>query len=378
MGAAATLAGGFVVMQVAFSGPAESDRHGAPPQSAEPRQPSPSTARVDGGYLISATELADRARQAEAGIEPYRSALDQLMAEADRALEGEPRPVNPLSRRDDRFLRDTRDAYTLALAWVASGQERYAERSADFINAWATNVDETRDTCRESGGRDCVTSLVVSRSAPAFVFAADLLAGADAWSTADDLRFKDWLADVVLPAASHRTNNWGDAGTFMRLVVADYVGDTNEFRSAIDDWRSLMDLVTSAGQIPEETRRGSLGLLYTQGAISYKAAAAAIAARRGVDLWTYEGALGGTLRDAIDTLTRYWDDHDAWPWHDGRLDTPSVDPAWEIIYQRWPDQRYARLFAESRPFGAVNPSAIVWTTLTNGVPIEDSQSSSSP
>lgn len=333
----------------------------------------PAPAGAKGGYLGSAAELAERARLAAAGVEPYRSAVEQLMAEARRAVESEPRPVNPLSGRNDRFLRDTRDAYTLALAWVISGEEQYAERSAEFIDAWVRDVDETRDTCRESGGRDCVTSLVVSRNAPAFVFAADLLAGADAWSVEQDQRFKDWVVDIVLPAASNRPNNWGDAGTFMRIVATDYVGDASGFSSAVDDWRSRMDLVTSAGQIPEETRRGSLGLLYTQGAISYKVAAAAIAERRGIDLWTYEGALGGTLRQAIDTLVRYWDDHDAWPWHDGGLDTPSVDPAWEIIYQRWADPRYARLFSDSRPFGAINPSAVIWTTLTNAEPIEDSQ-----
>ena len=232
-------------------------------------------------------------------MEPYRSAVDQLMVEAERAAEDEPRPVNPLTGRNDRFLRDTRDAYTLALAWATSGEERYAERAAEFIKAWVSNAHETRDACPESGGSDCVTSLVVSRNAPAFVFAADLISGADAWSVADDLRFKDWLVSVVLPAASHRTNNWGDAGTFMRIAVADYVGDVDEFDSAIDDWRSQMDMVTALGQIPEETRRGSLGLLYTQGAISYKVAAAAIAERREEPVVPHDQFIAELKRDGL-------------------------------------------------------------------------------
>jgi hypothetical protein len=308
---------------------------------------------------------------AREGLEPYASAVNDLLEEADRAVERDPQPVNPLSQSKDRFLDDTRNAYTLALAWVVSDDDRYARRSAEFIMAWTEGVDQTRDTCPDRGGSDCATSLLVSRNAPAFVFAADLLEGSGALSPEDDARLKYWLADLSLPAASERTNNWGDAGTFMRLAVAAYVGDSAAFTTAVDDWRSLMDLVTAEGEIPEETRRGSLGLLYTQGGISYKVGAAVIAKRRGIDLWTYEGKEGGTLRAAIDTFARYWEDPEAWPWHDGRLEIPSVDPAWEMIYHRWPEPAYARIFAQERPFGATNPSAIVWTTLTHGAPLAE-------
>jgi alginate lyase len=327
------------------------------------------------GYLVSADELRERAALARDGIEPYRGAVDDLLAEAANALTRVPQPVNPLSPRKDRFLDDTRDAYTLALAWVVTGDDRYARQSADFITAWVDGVHETRDTCPDTGGSDCATSLLVSRCAPAFVFAATLLEGSDALTVGDDERLRAWLSDLILPAASKRTNNWGDAGTFMRLAVADYVRDGAEFAAAIDDWRASMDLVTADGQIPEETRRGSLGLLYTQGAISYKVGAAVIAERRGVDLWNYEGSAGGTLRAAIDTLATYWLDPTAWPWHDGRLSIPNVDPAWEFIYQRWPEPAYARIFAPARPLGATNPSAIVWTTLTDGEPIDDGSAS---
>jgi hypothetical protein len=329
---------------------------------------------VGDGYLVSADQLREHAALARDGIEPYRAAVDDLLAEAEKALTREPQPVDPLSPRKGRFLDDTRDAYTLALAWVVTGDDRYAQRSAEFIMAWVDGVHATRDTCPDTGGSDCATSLLVSRCAPAFVFAATLLDGSGALAVADEERLRGWLAELILPAASKRTNNWGDAGTFMRLAVADYVGDGAEFAAALDDWRASMDLVTADGQIPEETRRGSLGLLYTQGAISYKVGAAVIAERRGVDLWSYEGSAGGTLRAAIDTLATYWLDPGAWPWHDGRLSIPNVDPAWEIIYQRWPMPAYARIFVPARPLGATNPSAIVWTTLSHGEPIDGTAS----
>lgn len=343
-----------------------------PGRTVDPADTSPTmTGTANSGSLITQAELRDRAQLARDGSEPYGTAVEQLIEEADLALDREPEPRNPLTEREGRFLEDTQDAYTLALAWTVSGDDRYARRSADFIMAWVDQVDRTTDTCIDDGGRDCATSLLVSRCAPAFVFAAEQLEGSGALSSEDVQRLKDWLKGVILPAASERTNNWGDAGAFMRLAVADYVGDNTTFMAATEQWRELMDLVTAEGQIPEETRRGSLGLLYTQGAISYKVAAAVIADRRGVDLWNYEGTNGGSLRAAVDTLAHYWENPRSWPWHHRKPDMPSVDPAWELIYQHWPDPAFARILGPKRPFGAANPSAIIWTTLTHGEPLDD-------
>jgi len=330
---------------------------------------------VGTGYLTSADELKRRAEMGRRGQEPQATAMKDLLAEADAALVREPQPRNPLTwRQNGRFLPDTQDAYTLALAWVVSNDERYARRAAEFITAWVSGVDQTSDTCTDRGGSDCATSLLVSRAAPGFVFAADLLHGSGALSVDDESRLKSWLTRLILPAASERTNNWGDAGNFMRLAVAAYIGDGAEFNAAIDGWRAGMDMVTSEGQIPEETRRGSLGLLYTQGAISFKVGAAAIAERRGINLWDYHGKNGGTLRLAVDTLARYWVNPKSWPWHKGHLEIPNVDPAWELIYHRWPDPAFARIFGPARPLGPANTSAIIWTTLTRGEPLQGSAS----
>lgn len=344
------------------------------PPSASPVVAFPSSTIALGasnGYLVTRDELAKRAEMARDGLEPYATAVTHLLQEADQALRRDPRPQDPLKNDSDEFLADTQDAYTLALAWSVTEDERYARKAAGFIMAWVEGVEDTRHTCTAAGGRECATSLLVSRCAPAFVFAARLLDGSGAVSDEEKSRLRSWMAKLILPAASERANNWGDAGAFMRLTVADYVEDQGAFLAAVDQWRAMMDLVTADGQIPEETRRGSLGLLYTQGAISYKVAAATIAGRRGIDLWGYRGRNGGTLREAIDYLVRYWEDPEDWPWYHREQVIPSVDPAWELIFQRWPHPAYARILGPRRPFGATNPSAIIWTTLTNGQPLED-------
>lgn len=363
---------GGVVFGLAGNVPAGGKGSPAPSGLRAGISPSPSFATPVGtGYLTSVDELRLREAMARAGREPQATALKDLLAEADRALVRDPQPRNPLTWRGNaRFLPDTQDAYTLALAWVVSDDKRYARRSAEFMMAWVDGVDQTSETCHNSGGSDCATSLLVSRAAPGFVFAADLLERSGALSVDNVHRLKSWLARLILPAASERTNNWGDAGIFMRLAVSDYIGDAAGFNGAVEGWRARMDLVTAAGEIPEETRRGSLGLLYTQGAISFKVGGAVIAERRGIDLWDYEGKNGGTLRLAVDTLAHYWEDPKSWPWHTGHLEIPNVDPAWELIYHRWAEPAYARIFGQARPLDAANTSAIIWTTLTHGEPIE--------
>ena len=82
--------------------------------------------------------------------------------------------------------------------------------------------------------------------------------------------FRAGMRRVIRPTASERINNWGDAGTFMRIAVTDYLGDAAGFSKAVAKWKSLVDLIASDGHIPEETRRGSSGLNYTQEALDYK------------------------------------------------------------------------------------------------------------
>ncbi len=319
------------------------------------------------GYLFDEAELRHRAELGSQGQAPYDAAIRQLLDFADDALQESPKPENPLRSNspDGQFGIDAGKAYGLGLAYGATGDRRYANKAADFVMSWVSKTRSTKKSCPDSGG--CPTSLLVSRHAPGFVFSATLIADAGVLRPDDLEAFRDWLATVILPATSERTNNWGDAGTFARAVVTDYLGDRQGFADAMEHWRTLMDLVSDGGEIPEETRRGDSGMVYTQGALSFKIATAAIAERRGVDLWSYEGRRGGTLKEAVDLLARYWDHPRDWPFHDG-ASLPNPSPMWEIAYTRWRDPAILPILLEERPFGDDSNSAIRWTTLTSGLP----------
>jgi hypothetical protein len=227
--------------------------------------------------------------------------------------------------------------------------------------AWVQKTKTTQNTCPNSGS--CQTSLIIGRAGPGFVFAAQLIMPSGAFSVADDQAFRTWLRNVILPTASVRNNNWGDTGTFLRATVTDYLGDSAGFSAAISKWKSMVDLIASDGHIPEETRRGSSGINYTQEALDYKIAVAVLAQRRGIDLWSY-----GRFKQAIDYVAPYVLNPSAWPWASGA--SASIHPLWEVAYQRWQSPAYKPIITKRRPYGASGHSAVRWTTLTNGIPFK--------
>lgn len=339
----------------------------SPPSSPDPSGQAESAPPV-AGYLADRAAIEQRVAWAKDGQEPFATGLRDLLAFADEARLDDPRPRQPLniSGTGGSFVDDAAAAYGLAMAFVATTDKTYADASARYLMAWATTTRTTRNTCKEGG--DCQTSLIISRNAPGFAFAADLIAGSGAMTAADETTFRTWLRDVILPTASERDNNWGDAGTFTRLALTSYLGDTAGFDAAVARWRAMMDFVAADGHIPEEVRRDSKGIMYTQEALQYKVGSAVIAARRGVDLWDYEGKDGGTLKGSLDYLLSYLREPDTWPWN-AHAEFPTLSPMWELVYAHWPDEQYVDILMQERPFSEDAHSAIRWTTMSNGIPL---------
>jgi hypothetical protein len=335
--------------------------------SASPTTSVPPAA--DSGYLTNLTELRQRAAAAAQGTEPQATALAGLDSFAKAAVSTAPHPEQTIriEGTEGPLLTDSNLAYALALAWGISGDAAEGRHSRDIVMAWVGSAKATEGTCPTGG--ECQTSLIVSRAAPAFVFAVDLLrSDPSVWSAADDAAFRSWLRSVILPSASDRANNWGDAGTMLRFVVSDYLNDQAGMNAAIGLWKGRLDLITSEGEIPEETRRGTAGMQYTQEALMYKVAVAWFAERRGIDLWDLKGKKGGTLKAALDLLADYWVHPEDWPWN-ANVQRPDPSPMWELAYAHWQDPAYGPIVQSGRPYGADGHSAIRWTTLTNGLPL---------
>lgn len=363
-----------ILVVVASISPGAVPTQTPPPNVASP-SPQPPEA---GGYLVSAAELRERESLARQGIEPYAAAAAQLREWAPKAAKIPPGAMQPLVVKgtDNVLVDDASRAYGLGIAYALTADESYARAARRVILDWVDTSTATADTCTDNGS--CQTSLIIGRAGPGFVFGADLIADSAAWTDDDRAKLRTWLATVLVPAASERINNWGDAGTFLRVVGTDYIGDRPGFDAALEKWRSLIDLIEPDGRIPEEVRRGSAGISYTQEALQYKIGVARIAERRGINLWDYVGKGGGSLRAAMDRLAYYWTRPTEWPDYP-RPDVPTPGPVWEIAYAHWKEPSWVPMVVENRPYGDRGHSAIRWTTLTNGIPIEaDSAAASQP
>lgn len=291
----------------------------------------------------------------------------RLLAAAEGALANRPRPTDPLqvSETDGPFVIDARNAWTLALAGHLSGDQRYLDAASLTVVGWMSTATTTADSCPTGGG--CSTSLMVSRAAPALVFAADLLSLDGRMSGAEMERFHRWLRNVILPAASDRKNNWGDAGTYLRAVIGAELGDGRVLADAAGRWRDRIDLIQPDGQIPEEMRRGHASLMYSQDALDYKVATADVLARCGIAVWDDRGERGGSLRAALDLVAAGLADPSTWPVRlvDAPVRVPDPSGTWSIAATRWPVRPFLMLGQQAAVTEPSGHSAVMWTRVTH-------------
>ena len=162
-----------------------------PPATAEPTG-SVAPVSLVSGYLADRAAIEQRVQWAHDGLEPFATGLRDLIDFADQARLDDPRPREPLniSGTDGPFVEDAAAAYGLAIAYVATGDTGYAEAAARYLMAWATTNRTTRNTCTDSG---CQTSLIISRNAPGFVFAAELIGPSGVMTASDEATFREWL-----------------------------------------------------------------------------------------------------------------------------------------------------------------------------------------
>lgn len=321
--------------------------------------------------MVAATVVVvDGEGAAPVDAAPARPSVDRalrarLVDAAEEALEIDVRPRDPLkiTDTDDPFVRDGIAAWTLALAAHVTGEQRYVRGARVIVDAWA-RVRSTRSTCPDSGA--CSTSLMISRAGPGFILAVILLRMHGQYGGERLERFDRWVRDVLLPAASDRDNNWGDAGTYLRVVAAIELGDRKELAEAVQLWKDRMDDMERDGRIPEEMRRGDASLMYSQEALSYRVMAAAHLSIVGIDVWEYQGARGGTLRRGLELVAKGLDDPDRWPGDHDDLRVPDPQSMWAVVAHRWPTRQFERQAEAARASEGRGHSAAVWSSITHG------------
>jgi hypothetical protein len=210
-------------------------------------------------------------------------------------------------------------AYDLSLAWYYTGKKQYAEKAAAVVRTWFLAPDTRMNPNLDHGqfipckydGR-AIGIIDFSQSYTSVLDALAILdTGAPGWSKSDrtamrawNTDFRDWLANSAFGGEEGAAQN--NHGTFYDLQLAALAyatGDKDLARRTVLGAQSkrIDPQIAADGSQPQELTRTRSWHYSTFDLVAYTRLAA-IGRHVGVDLWSYEGPAGQSVRKAVDYL----------------------------------------------------------------------------
>ncbi|GAA2688392.1 alginate lyase family protein [Streptomyces lunalinharesii] len=351
------------------------------------------------GVLVGARQLAFVKGRLDAGAEPWKSALAQLTSSRYAALDWKPAPRATVEcgsgSHPNHGCSDERDdsmaAYTDALRWALTRDQRYADKAIGIMDAWSAVIREHTNTNAQ---------LQTGWAGNNWARAAELIRHTGAgWPAAAVRRFESVLRTVYLPeltpGSPRKNGNWELIETDALMGIAVFLDDRAAFDRAVTMWRKRLPAyvyLASDGPLPvpppNTDIKGRDALVkYWQGQSEFRdglaqescrdfghtgwgleaAAQTAETARlQGLDLWA-EGRQ--RLLKALELHTAYDNGTSTPHWLcDGTVKT-GLGPAVQLAYNEYHGRegiampQTARYVAAHSPFG-VN-YFIGWETLTH-------------
>jgi hypothetical protein len=189
---------------------------------------------VHPGVLVSAAQLDFVRAKVQRGEEPWKRAFEQMMRSkyADLSREPEPRRIVECGSysRPNHGCTDEREdaiaAYTTALAWYITGDERYARQSIALMDAWSGKL---------AGHTNSNAPLQAAWAGSVWPRAAEIIRHAyGRWDGA--ARFRRMLREVYLPRVSRgsrRNGNWELSMMEAATGIAVHLDDRSAYRKAI-------------------------------------------------------------------------------------------------------------------------------------------------
>lgn len=196
------------------------------------------------GLLNSLEELQFVKKKIEAGEEPWKSAFEAMKASKWANPRYKPHPHETVSsgfsgaggaaggafdESDDACA-----AYTLALMWIFTGDEKYAEKAVEILNTWAAVL-------KKHEGPNWY--MVTQWEGCMFPQSAELLkATYPKWKKEDIARFSKMLSEVFLPVLHNRMSfgnrEFGVINALMAIGV--FNDDRGAFSEGLSHWVSYV------------------------------------------------------------------------------------------------------------------------------------------
>lgn len=325
------------------------------------------TALVHPGILVDRGQLEVIKARLAARAEPWTGALAALEASPFASPSYRPRPRAEIecSAATDRGCSDEQNdaiaAYSHAVLWFFTGDQRHADKAIEIMNAWSAVV------VRHTGSR---ASLQAAWAGAMFPRAAEIIRYTyDGWPRDQIAAFRAMLTSAYLPlidrdrdapSVSHAELSTVEAA----MAIAVFLDDPAAFHAAVARWRTRVSAyITVDGQSQDTCRdlgRVQLGLA----ALTNAAETARI---QGVDLFHEQAA---RLARSYELHASLLNGADVPRWLcRGKLNDAVPDPTWEIGYAALAHRaglalpETQRLLTRIRPTGASHH--VAWETLTH-------------
>ncbi len=219
----------------------------------------------------------------------------------------------------------------LALAYYIFGDERYAQKATELLRVWfidprtrmKPNLRYAQAVKGHNDGRG--TGLIETRSIGNIVDGVGLLNGSPSWTASDDAALHDWCSrylEWMLSSANGKEeaaakNNHGSFYDAQVAVLALFTGRSElaiSVLSAVAHKRIDAQLQPDGSQPLELARTKS----YHYSVFNLEALfeLARLGESVGVDLWTFKGRDGQSIRSALDFLLPYADGTRKWPYQE--------------------------------------------------------------
>lgn len=144
---------------------------------------------------------------------PY-SSLSRQPEPQEQIVRGDPKGTGLDKENYAYAMRDAAAAYQTALIWKLSGDEAYAQKSIEVLNAWSAK-------CKRIASNDANQMLAAGAQGYTFACAGEIMLGYDGWQADDVAKFKQWMLDVFASknksflehkdpntCAKHAWSNW--------------------------------------------------------------------------------------------------------------------------------------------------------------------------
>ncbi|GGV46559.1 hypothetical protein GCM10010277_38340 [Streptomyces longisporoflavus] len=210
---------------------------------------------VHPGVTVSRGQLDFTREKVNAGAQPWKGAYDQMMGSRYASLSRTPKPravVECGSYSDpDYGCTDEREdaiaAYTTALAWYITRDERYAKKSIELMDAWpATIKDHTNSNA----------PLQTGWAGSSWPRAAEIIKHTYTGGWANSGRFATMLRDVYLPEiinGSNSNGNWELSMMEAAIGISVFIEDKGAYDKAMAKFRTRTAAyvyLASDGELP--------------------------------------------------------------------------------------------------------------------------------